>query len=110
MTTATLIKKTFNWGGSLTVPVHCDREHGWLQADVLLELRGLQATGSLPEVTLREAGAKETLKPTPAVTHFLQQATPSNSAIPFGGRFLASHHRIVQPIFRVCLPAFINTI
>ena len=59
MTTATLIKKTFNWGGLLTVSEvpSIIREHGSIQADVVLEQRvlHLQATGSQLIVTLREA-------------------------------------------------------
>ena len=61
MTMATLKKKTFNWGGLITisdyssVPCHHVSEHGSMQADMLLDLRMLHLGGKrMLTVTLSE--------------------------------------------------------
>lgn len=61
-----------------TVHFHYGREHSSRQTDVVLKFRVLhldsKVKGSQLTVTQMEARAEETTKPTPTVTHFLQQS------------------------------------
>ena len=102
MTIPTLRKKTFNWGGLLTVSevqsYHPDKEHGGMQKDMVLELRLLLLTGNRKSTDNHTEGSlnKRDLKAGPHSDTFSpkKKVTPYNSANPFRDHFLSNQYKL----------------